>query len=521
MRRNIPLWISLIVYWLLSFVLLSTSISITQGHFGYPIDDTYIHMAIGKHFVNNGSWGVSQTGFSSTTSSPLWTFLIALSYKIFTVEDWIPFILCLLCGNLIIIESYRLLKEKTNNLRLTVILLLIIIITPLPILTLIGMEHVLHGFVTILLLYQTASYFSRKEQNRRQLIAILLLASLLTMTRYEGLFLILAIIIMFIIKKHYSVALLIAGAAILPIAAYGIYSVNQGWYFLPNSILLKGNFPTSTLEGISLLLSQWAYHLTLAPHLLVLMVACLGVYLIGSHQNVFGQKEKFLIAVFVITTLLHVHFAGIGWFYRYEAYLVLTGSLLLVDMLSHETFQAVKINKLSNGVAVITLIIFIMTPLAVRAGQAFGDYAQSVLEIFETQYQMGLFLREYYSGKDVALNDIGAVNYLADLRTLDVLGLGSIEIAHARRNGSFNKDFVSDIVLKNNVEIVVIFRRYFEEVIPSEWIEVGRWVVPSNNVTVSFFAPNASLEEDAIVNLQDFSRQLRPTVEQFGAYVAP
>ena len=91
-----PLWFGLIVYWLLTYILLIAAMNNTHGHFGYPLDDTYIHMAIAKHFVNDGSWGVVQNVFSSSTSSPLWTLLIAITYKIFGVNDWTPFLSSLL-----------------------------------------------------------------------------------------------------------------------------------------------------------------------------------------------------------------------------------------------------------------------------------------------------------------------------------------------------------------------------------------------------------------------------------------
>ena len=97
------LWLALIFYWLLLAVLFGAALTLTENHFGYPQDDTYIHMAIAKHFVNDGFWGVSQFGFSSSTSSPLWTFLIALSYMIFGVNDFTPLVLSLISGHLIVI----------------------------------------------------------------------------------------------------------------------------------------------------------------------------------------------------------------------------------------------------------------------------------------------------------------------------------------------------------------------------------------------------------------------------------
>ena len=524
MKQRKSLWINLIIYWLLSFFLLSVSMVNTQGHFGYPLDDTYIHMAMGKHFIEDGFWGVSQNGFSSSTSSPLWTFLIAFSYKIFGINDWIPFALGLLCGSTIIVVSYGLLKNKTNPFRLTIFLAIIIFFTPLSIMTLLGMEHVIHGLLTILLIYSATSYLAKNDQS--QLTYVLLLSGLVTMARYEGLFLVFTIALLFFISKRYSALLFIVGAGLLPITVYGIYSIMRGWFFFPTSILLKGNSPVLTLEGISLFLGRIPFNLTIAPHLMILIIACLGIYLWGAKQGVLGKNERNLVTVFILTALLHTQFANIGWFYRYESYLVLTGSVILIDMIcSHISYKPVKISKSFDRAAVIALVLLMMMPLAVRAGNAFRDYPLAVLNIFEQQYQMGIFLREHYTGKSIAANDIGAINYLANIKTLDLYGLGSIEVTQAKRNGSYNKVFVDELVSAHNVEIIVIYTSWFEGNIPSEWVEVGRWQIANNIVagdnTVSFYAPNVSLEKDIIANLQEFADRLPPAVKQSGVYVTP
>jgi hypothetical protein len=391
---------------------------------------------------------------------------------------------------------------------------------------LLGMEHAMHGLLSILLIYSATSWLATNDQNNRQLSQVLLLSGLVTITRYEGLFLVFTITLLFFISKRYSAALFVIGAGLLPVTAYGIYSIIRGWHFFPSSILLKGNSPVLTLEGIGLFLSRPPFTLTMAPHLLILIVACLGTYLWGAMQKVLGKKERNLIAIFILTTLLHTQFASIGWFYRYEAYLVLTGSVILVDMLcSLISYKHVTISKSFDGVAVIALSLIMMVPLAVRAGHAFRDYPLAVLNIFEQQYQMGLFLRDYYPGKSIGANDIGAINYLANIKTLDLYGLGSIEVIQAKRNGSYNKVFIDELVTTHNVEVILIYTSWFEGMIPSEWVEVGRWQIANNVVaggnSVSFYAPDVSWETDLIANLQEFSDQLPPTVKQTGSYITP
>ena len=41
----------------------------TQHHMEYALDDPYIHMAVAKHFVDHGVWGMTPFEFSSSSSS--------------------------------------------------------------------------------------------------------------------------------------------------------------------------------------------------------------------------------------------------------------------------------------------------------------------------------------------------------------------------------------------------------------------------------------------------------------------
>ncbi|HKZ55815.1 MAG TPA: hypothetical protein VJ123_10065 [Anaerolineales bacterium] len=523
MKARYALLLALIVYWLLTFVMLGTSLLKNNGHLGYPLDDTYIHMAIGKHFANDGFWGISQTGFSSSTSSPLWTFLIAITYKSLGMSDWTPFVLSLLSGSFLVLSCYYWLRRIANPLRLTAFLVLIVLLAPLPVLTLTGMEHVLHSLLTIWLTYCAATYSTRATRSSGQFTLLLLLAGLLTITRYEGLFLVFSIVLLFSIKRRFWAAFLIGGAGVLPITVYGVYSMAQGWYFLPNSVLLKGNAPVLTWEGMAGFLKHLLINLVVAPHVLVLIIACLAIFLWSEKQRTSGEKERSLIAIFLPMALLHMLFADIGWFYRYESYLVLAGSVILVETLgSVIADRLAEVGETLDRIIVITLGILFITPLAWRAGKAIKEYPIAVTNIYEQQYQMGIFLQKYYSGKTVAANDMGAINYLANIETLDLYGIGNVEVARARRNSLYSREMISDLVSMNNVEIVVIYDDWFEGNIPPEWIRIGKWQIANNVVcgsdTVSFYVPAMSLQAEAIANLRSFSDLLPSTVRQSGAY---
>jgi len=74
----------------LLLLVLYQSYSANQSHLVYALDDAYIHMAIAKNLTLHGVFGVTRYHFSSSTSSPLWTLLLAACFKVLGVRDQHP-----------------------------------------------------------------------------------------------------------------------------------------------------------------------------------------------------------------------------------------------------------------------------------------------------------------------------------------------------------------------------------------------------------------------------------------------
>lgn len=520
-----PLWLALTFYWLVSFGLLVKGTAQTEGHFIYPLDDTYIHMAIGKHFVQNGSWSVTTgSSFTSTTSSPLWTLLVAGSYAIFGVNDWSPLILNLIFGSAALVLSYSLLKKKSRPLSLSIYLLIISLFIPLPILTLSGMEHTLHSWLSLWLFFSGAELISDREKKppqNKQLILLMVLAALVSSARYEGLFLVAAICLLLLFSRRILAALLIGGAGLLPVAIYGLIAISHGWDFLPTSLMLKGNTLSLSLDGIFSFISRLPGNLLNAPHILLLIVACLGLLLALEQRQLPARKEKFLLVLYLITTLLHLQFASVGWFYRYESYLVLIGCVVLVYTLKLWLPHLQAAGARSSLVA-LTLVLFLLFPLGWRALRSFSEYPYASMNIYHQHYQMGLFLNTYYSGRSVAANDIGAINYLADVKVLDLYGLGTVEVTRAKLEGRFNQTLMQTLVKEQQAEILILYNVTFEGMIPPEWVEVGQWRISNKVVvgsdTLSFYAPGAAQMDEIIAHLRDFAPRLPQGITQSGMY---
>ena len=58
----------------------------TGGTFMYPLDDTFIHMALARNLSYHGNWGMNPYEFASASSSVLYTLLLAGLFKLFSVQ---------------------------------------------------------------------------------------------------------------------------------------------------------------------------------------------------------------------------------------------------------------------------------------------------------------------------------------------------------------------------------------------------------------------------------------------------
>lgn len=513
------LWFALLFYWLLVSILIFASIT-NIGHFGYPIDDTYIHMAMAKHLAKDGFWGVSEFGFSSSTSSPLWTFLIAVSYVAFGVNDYLPFLLALITGTSIIIYCHAILSKLLNSSRLKIILVSIIIFMPLSILSVLGMEHLLHALLTLSLLIKAVEFLENQQFNWKKMMWLAILSAATVLTRYEGLFLVFSICLLLLAKRRFVSSILIGSAGLFPVFAYGFFSISKGWLFLPNSLLIKGN----TQDGLYSFFGWLFNNISLAPHIFILIIINIGLYSWAQRRHLASKKDKYLVILFVMMGYFHMQFASVGWFFRYDAYLILIGILIITHIIGpHLDVINLKFHgRVIKSTACLLFGILLGLPLIIRTEAAHAIYSTATKNIYEQQYQMGLFLNRYYTGAAIAANDIGAINYIADIKTLDLYGLSSIEVIKAKRNNEYDTAKVRKLTLENKVEIIIIYDILFKENLPPEWIEVGKWKI-SNNVVcsddvITFYVMEEAYMPKAINSLQGFSGSLPADVEQLGVY---
>ena len=122
------------------------------------------------------------------------------------------------------------------------------------------------------------------------------------------------------------------------------------------------------------------------------------------------------------------------WFFRYEAYVIALGLLALALLVLPAGADLLSGGRRRSNAAATALVILLAIPLAIRALSALAVTPGAMRNVYQQQYQMALFFRDAYPMDTIALNDIGAVSWVAPSPIVDVMGLASSQIADLKRH---------------------------------------------------------------------------------------
>jgi len=497
------------------------SIFLNQGHFVYILDDPYIHMNMAKNFSEFGHWATNKLNFTSASSSPLWTLILSGVYFLFGDNEFIPFILNILFGIIAIFIVYSIFKKNNISKYLSILLIFFIYITPLPAMLFTGMEHSLQISIALLFLYLGCNFIvnGSDKQIGKYLI---LITPLITSIRYEGFFIVFVVAILLILRKNliYASIMLIVGLA--PILLYGFISISHGWYFLPNTILLKSGIEL-TLHALPKLIFRAYKNITL-PHIFLMLMASsiLYIYRYTKLNELWTKKQVYLI-IFFFTTVINmslIDYNENGWFYRYEAYLIAIGFVAIIinvyDIIQNHFIWKVG-NRWIKYIVLPFIFLIILSPLLARSFTFFLIPTASN-NIYEQHFQVAQLIKEC-GDVNIAANDIGMINYYSNNYILDLWGLANSEIANQRLKKMYNTEKINEITMQHNIKFVIVYEHWFDQYggLPKNWIKLGDWAMTKYNLIcgsemVSFYCLN---QYDANIfkeKLERYSKRLPTSI---------
>ena len=318
---------------------------------------------------------------------------------------------------------------------------------------------------------------------------------MITLARYEGMFLVGIAAFLLACRREWRQALAISLAAAVPIVAFGLFSLTQGWPFLPCSVLLKGTRPASlSLPDLLAYAGRGYAQTTDNPHMLFLVLALATLLVVrAARGGGLWNYPTLLLFLTLVGTVAHLQFAALGWFYRYEAYLVAAGcvvvAIALVDLLPRRSLQTWFQPAAWPQLAAwgLTLGLFLL-PFGQRTAESCGTLVDGCRNIYEQQYQMARFLHRFYEGEGVAANDIGNIAFYADTRLCDTAGLVNQEVMRRLRAGTYDQAALRRLLARYDVQVVVVYDTWagiYGGQLPEWGVPVGRWTIPDNRVCAS------------------------------------
>jgi hypothetical protein len=482
----------------------------TGGRFIYNLDDAYIHLAIAKHISQNGIWGVTPYGFSSSSSSILWPWILAGAFRMFGEREILPFLINLAAAAALIAVLHR--EWKNRGMRPRWVLAMLagwMLCFPLGPILFNGMETMLQSLAAVAFCAAAVHFLSGGDAGR--FLPLCLLAALSAAVRYEGCFLAAAVCLLLAVRGRWKAAAAVGISAALPVVLYGLYSLGQGWSFLPNSLLIKHSGVTWT-DPVSLwnMLARPfqpvtdidLLHLPVWQSLAVVLLILLALRARSETKIGFWDGRVLPSVVFFLAAAMHSMWITTEMFFRYEAYLNALGIWAVGCLgLPAVDWAALRRNAAASAAAAFAAVL-IAIPLANLAFQAVWKTPVASRNIWQQQYQMGLFLKEYYPQGVVAANDIGAIDYLADIHLVDLFGLASREVLEAKLGGEWQRDLagaLDSLTEAGGAQVAVIYDSWFgynpesgAAAVPARWIRVADWTIPGNVVcgsaTVTWYA---------------------------------
>ena len=326
-------------------------------------------------------------------------------------------------------------------------------------------------------------------------------------------------------------ALLIVALAAIPPLLYAWDSTSRGWFALPNSVLMKS---VGNIELLPQLLGYSFYEIATLPlthgtvtHRFLFLFPLIAVPLclwLDRHKGTRNASQLALL-FFGIIWFWHLQFVYEGYFYRYEAYAI--GLACFAFGLKGQDWLFGDDSCLGpykrSAVWATALILLLMVSFGLRGIRAMSKSATATMNIYHQHIQMARFVHNYYPNGNVAVNDIGAINYFNDVHLLDVWGLGSPLIAEAYLTGRYTPQLLQQVALEHDSDLIIIYDIWFrrrpgeiKDEIGTNWVKVATWRIPDNVVasedTVAFYAINEVRAATLEANLRAFESELPPEV---------
>jgi hypothetical protein len=397
----------------------------------------------------------------------------------------------------------------------------ILLLMPLPAVTLTGMEHVLQAglffLVTSMVVERTCGPVAAGGPDRQDLI-LALAAAAAAAVRFELVFVLLPATLLLLWRRRWWTVLAAWLGAAIPVGVTALVNLGQGWPALPTPLIAK-SITGREVEGLQRLLPG----LPLPPpdHARVWLPAVLvvGLWWFGrrSMAGRWPLRATAWTSIALGATALHYGFVNVGSLYRYEGYLVLLLSGALAVSMQAVVTDAAALETLRRTPTAARLAAFALVGIVALGGaSSLAVMVRGMTEVQLQQVQMARFMRENCPGCTVVVNDIGAVAMYGGGRIIDDYGLASEQVLDAKLQGTWDADALGAMARSEQAVLAMVYDTpYWLPGVPDGWEPIGTWTLDHHIAVAEEQVSLFSLDPNRTEELrQAFERfELAPEVQ--------
>jgi hypothetical protein len=250
--------------------------------------------------------------------------------------------------------------------------------------------------------------------------------------------------------------------------------------------------------------------LTQDPLLVTLVGACLVLAVLGWRTR---ARWSTLGTGIAVAAGIHVTFAQIGWYERYQMYLIGL-ALLALAWAARDLPASVRASR-PHLIPLLVLVLLLTTTTKISLTV---EAPRGVADTYEQRYQAARFLARYYDGRPVATGELGYVSLFHEGPVTDLFGLGDHEVLVGRRelrgrSVAERQVFWDELVRRRGVDVAAMYPSTLFFDVPATWILVGTLKLPRDAFTAfdasfQFWATRPEEVAPLTAHLEEFRPEL-------------
>jgi tetratricopeptide (TPR) repeat protein len=448
----------------------------TNGYFGFPLDDPWIHLTFAKNLIEYGSFSYFKNELiTSGSTSPVYTLLLSLFYFFSKNEFIISYTVGILFGALTVFAIIKLSLLQFKNFELLAILaaLLIALQPKLNLINVSGMETSMFIFLLI------ASLFAYRD---KRIILLGILLGLTIWCRPEGFVLWIAVALDYMLRKTYlkkndsilieknftSKEIIISfSIALVLTAAYFGFNYFLSGALLPNTFKAKTEY-YSRMDRAFFLENDVIKYFSESEFILIWLpfLFYLGVIIRSVIKR---EYNSYLVFILFIAGLIGVYYLKLPFSHRFGRYLMPVIPLyILIAIAGIKTITDYIHTKSVKSKTFLPNSIFLLYFAAVL-----GIFIHHTLERREEftmhcKYQndrhvtAGRWIKENTEPSSViATHDIGAIAFYGERKIIDMAGLVTPELIE-RITDEMYSEYLNNYLAEHKVDYIAGLRNWFE-----------------------------------------------------------